>query len=328
MSERQQPDLPFDYPAGIRPGKKVLIVDPEEGTAERVAAELSSVGCVCRRAASGEEALGALQAEYYDLVILAADMPGLDGFETCRRLRLDPQLPPTPVILIGSDGGGRKIIHGFEQGADDFVGRPYDTDEFVARVKALLVRSERHIGVNPLTQLPGNLRIRAEIERRIRSGEAFAVYYLDVDEFKAYNDKYGYDAGDDAIRLLARILIGLRSLVPLRYYFVGHIGGDDFVLISDPQRVEDVCEEIIRQFDAAAVRLYNEEDRRRGYSVTTDRRGQEVQVPLMRLSIGVVTNERRALEDPRQVAEIATETKQRAKQTSGSSSYYIDQRRG
>lgn len=323
----QQSDLPLDYPAAMRPGKKVLIVDPEEGTAGLVAAELSRVGCVCRRAMSGEEALNALRGEYYDLVILTADMPGLDGFETCRRLRLDPELPPTPVILLGGDEGGRNVLHGFEQGADDVVGRPYDTAEFVARVKSLLVRSERHIGVNPLTQLPGNLRIRTEIERRIRSGEAFAVYYLDIDEFKAYNDKYGYDAGDAAIRLLARILIGLRSQVPLRYYFVGHIGGDDFVLISDPQRVEDVCEEIIRQFDTASAHLYNEEDRRRGYSVSVDRRGVEVQVSLMRLSIGVVTNERRPLEDPRQVAEIATETKQKAKQTSGSSSYYIDQRR-
>ena len=324
----QQGDLPLGFePLAVRPGKKVLIVDREELSVERMARELTQAGCDCRRATTGEEALNALHRESFDLVILAVDVPGLDGFQTCRRLRLDPGLPPTPVILLGSGRDGREVIHGFQHGADDFVGRPYDTDEFMARVKALLVRTERQIDANPLTTLPGNRQIREEIARRIALGEPFTVYYLDIDDFKAFNDRYGYDQGDEAIRLLARILTGLRSRFPLRTPFVGHIGGDDFVLVTEPYQREEICQEIIRAFDSEVGHLYHEEDRRRGYTVTVDRRGQRQQFPLMHLSIGVVSNEHRQLDDPRQVAQIASETKQKAKETRGASSYYIDQRR-
>jgi GGDEF domain-containing protein len=116
--------------------------------------------------------------------------------------------------------------------------------------------------------------------------------------------------------------------MPLRAPFVGHIGGDDFVLVAEPGHKEEVCQEIIREWDAEVGQLYNEDDRRRGYAVTVDRRGERQQFPLMRLSIGVVTNEYRTLDDPRKVAEIASETKSKAKETRGANSYYIDQRRG
>jgi diguanylate cyclase (GGDEF)-like protein len=324
-----QPDLPLEYqPFAIRPGKRILIVDHDDFTAEHVVEVLSAASFVCTRAKSGEEALHALHEGFFDLVLLTTDMPGLDGYETCRRLRLDMDLPPTPVILLGGGTNGREVIHGLEQGADDFIGRPYNTDEFLARVKALLIRSERHIDANPLTTLPGNRQIRAEMARRIALGEPFAVYYLDIDDFKPFNDCYGYDAGDEAIRLLARILTGIRARIPLRAPFVGHIGGDDFVLLAESQRKEEVCQEIIRAWDAEVSRLYNEEDRRHGCIVTVDRRGERQQFPIMRLSIGVVTNEYRTLDDPRKVAEIASETKSKAKETRGANSYYIDRRRG
>jgi diguanylate cyclase (GGDEF)-like protein len=324
-----QPTLPVDQrPFAVTPGKKILVVEPDEGNALRLEHDLSPMGCRCRRVTDGEEALLELQDGDYDLVILSVNLPGSSGFEICRRLRMSPELPPTPVILLGARTNGRDVVRGFEEGADDFVGRPYDADEFLARVKALLVRSERHIGLNPLTALPGNLVIGAEIDRRIGEGGPFAVYYLDIDNFKAYNDGYGYDAGDRAIRVLARILVGLRARLGLSGPFVGHIGGDDFVLIADPIRKEEICVEIIRAFDAEVVKLYSETDRARGFTIVENRRGKRDRVPLMRISIGVVTNEHRPLTDAREVAQIASETKRKAKESRGVSSYYIDQRRG
>jgi len=311
----------------VTPGKKILVVEPDEESALRLERDLSPMGCSCRRVTEGEEALTELQNENYDLVILSVNLPGPSGFEICRRLRMSPELPPTPVILLGARTNGSEVVRGFEEGADDFVGRPYNAEEFLARVKALLVRSERHIGLNPLTALPGNLMIGAEIERRIREGSPFAVFYLDIDDFKSYNDTYGYDAGDQAIRMLARILVGLRARLGLRTPFVGHIGGDDFVLIVEPMRKEEICVEIISAFDAEVGKLYSEADRARGFTIVEDRRGKRDRVPLMRISIGVVTNEHRPLTDAREVAHIASETKRKAKESGGASNYYIDKRR-
>jgi GGDEF domain-containing protein len=179
--------------------------------------------------------------------------------------------------------------------------------------------------MQPTTRLPGPPEIEQEIRRRIATGEKFAVCYADLDHFKEYNDRYSYAEGDRVIRMLALMLHDVVKGMCGELGFVGHIGGDDFIFIVPPDRAGEICEEIVTVFDLLVPYQYSEQDRRAGYYFGKDRRGQLHRVPLMTVSIGIVTNVRRRLTHPAQVSELATEMKSYAKTLPGSV-YVVDRR--
>jgi len=189
----------------------------------------------------------------------------------------------------------------------------------------IIRRTETNIGSNPLTRLPGNTEIYREIEFRLKSRNRFAMAYLDIDNFKAYDDKYGYEKGDKIIVETGLIIQATIARVGNKKDFVGHIGGDDFVFLSTPAKIEKICQEIITRFDEVIPSYYNEEDRSRGYIECEDRRGNVNRFPILTLSIGIVTNDRRKMSSHIQAAEISTEMKNFAKRFKGSS-YKIDRR--
>jgi GGDEF domain-containing protein len=195
----------------------------------------------------------------------------------------------------------------------------------VSRLDGLLERSRRDVSVNPTTRLPGPSEIKCEIGRRMETGELFAVCYADLDHFKEYNDRYSYNDGDRVIYILSRILHDVVNGRVGRRGFVGHIGGDDFIVIIPFDAIADVCGEVLEVFDALIPFQYNEQDRRAGYYFGKDRRGQLHRVPLMTLSIGIVTNQHRRFQHPAQVSELATEMKSYAKTHPGSI-YVMDRR--
>jgi GGDEF domain-containing protein len=185
-------------------------------------------------------------------------------------------------------------------------------------------RAERDVSVHPTTLLPGTVQIERDIAERLRSGEQFAVCYADLDHFKEFNDRYGYNNGDRVILILSRILRDVvRAYSPTA--FVGHIGGDDFIFNAPLEDFRLCCEEVISVFNELIPLQYSEEDRARGFFFGKDRRGEEYEVPLMTLSIGVVTNERRTFVHTAQISELATEMKAYAKSFSGSI-YVVDRR--
>ena len=191
----------------------------------------------------------------------------------------------------------------------------------------MLARTERDVSVHPSTRLPGTTEIEREIRRRLEGGEEFAVCYADLDHFKEYNDRYSYYDGDRVIFLLSRILHDVvKGLVGPRG-FVGHIGGDDFIFVVPADTMSAVSTEILEVFDALVPLQYNEQDRRAGYFFGKDRRGQLHRVPLMTLSIGIVTNRNRHFTHPAQVSELATEMKSYAKTLPGSV-FVVDRRQG
>jgi len=189
----------------------------------------------------------------------------------------------------------------------------------------MMRRAERDVRVHPSTRLPGAPEIEAEIARRLASGVSFAVCYADLDHFKEYNDRYSYNEGDRVIRILAKILHDVVKGTCPDEGFVGHIGGDDFIFIIPAAPVAEICEEILSVFDAIVPYQYSEHDRRAGYYFGKDRRGQLHRVPLMTVSIGVVTNQRRRFTHPGQVSELATEMKSYAKTRPGSV-FVVDRR--
>ncbi len=188
-----------------------------------------------------------------------------------------------------------------------------------------MTRTQRDVAVNPSTRLPGTTEIEREIRRRMETAEQFAVCYADLDHFKEYNDRYSYYDGDRVIYILSRILHDVVKGMLGGQGFVGHIGGDDFIVVIPIASISEVCTEVLFVFDTLIPYQYNEQDRRAGYYFGKDRRGQLHRVPLMTLSIGIVTNQHRRFMHPAQVSELATEMKSYAKIQPGSV-FVVDRR--
>jgi PleD family two-component response regulator len=279
-----------------------------------------------RVAHDGQEAVDQIAGEIPDIVILDVQMPRLNGFEVCKRIKSDIFLRHIPVLMLTAQDSTSYKVAGLESGADDYVTKPFDMDELLARIRTLLRRTRQGLEANPLTRLPGNVTIEKEIMQRIKASTPFAVLYIDLNEFKAYNDIYGFVKGDDIIRETARIIVPLAEAV---HGFCGHIGGDDFVIITTPDEAETLCQRIIAEFDAQSPGFYTPEDRTRGYVITKDRRGQETKFNLLSMSIGVVTNQLRKIKSLGEVSKIGAEMKHFAKDQDGhhKSAYAIDRRK-
>lgn len=242
----------------------------------------------------------------------------------CRRLKADSFTGIVPAVILVDQASGA-FERALGAGADEVLSTITSDTEVTQRLDLLLRRSDRDVYVHPSTRLPGTIEIEGEIARRMDRGEGFAVCYADLDHFKEFNDRYSYFDGDRVIRLLAKLLHDVVKGTCGERGFVGHIGGDDFIFIIPSDMVNEACAEIVTVFDLIVPYQYSEQDRRAGYFFGKDRRGQLHRVPLMTLSIGVVTNERRHFTSAAQVSELATEMKGYAKTLAGSV-YTVDRR--
>lgn len=305
--------------------KKILVIDDTELTVNLIKEILTDAGYDVIVANDGVKGLQMVREEKPDLVILDVVMPGLDGFEVCKILREDESNNLMPILMLTSQDNEDDKLTGLELGVDDYIIKPFNHRELTSRVRNTLKRIDRNRWANPLTGLQGNIEIHAEINKRIAKNEMFAVVYLDLDNFKAYNDVYGFTSGDRAIKLTADIILSNVHMVSNAGDFIGHIGGDDFVVITVPERIDELCEGIIQDFDEKIRDLYSDEDRSRGYIATVNRLGQVMEFPIMTISIAVVTNETRTLYSPVQIAEIAAQVKKKAKMMQGS--VYVKDRR-
>jgi PleD family two-component response regulator len=261
------------------------------------------------------------------LIVVDADASGAEGPALCRTLKDDPYTAIVPVAFLSGQHAAGRVKDWFAAGADEVITPLFEPAEQRSRLDVLLLRTERNVAVHPSTRLPGTTEIEREFRQRMEHSERFAVCYADLDHFKEYNDRYSYYDGDRVIFILSRILRDVvKGLCPTDG-FVGHIGGDDFIVVLPIGRVPEVCSEIISVFDNLIPLQYNAQDRRAGYFFGKDRRGQLHRVPLMTLSIGIVTNEHRVFTHPAQVSELATEMKSYAKTLPGSV-FVVDRRRG
>ncbi len=297
---------------------RILVVDDDPDIARFIALNLELEGFEVRIAHDGLEALSAVELWLPDLVLLDVMMPRLDGVDTCRKLRSDPLTANLPVIMLTAKSLSADKVLGLTAGADDYIVKPFDTLELVARVRSTMRRNAEMRAVSPLTGLPGNHRINEEIAARMATGQHFAVCHADLDNFKAFNDRYGWLRGDDVISLLATAMKTASSEVGNPVPFLGHVGGDDFVLVCHPDQVEGVTNRTIDLFDSQVPRLYDPIDAERGYIAILDRQGAERRYPIVSVSIGVAVTGRRAFRDHREIVAIATEMKTVAKRRLGS----------
>ncbi|HUH14239.1 MAG TPA: diguanylate cyclase [Longimicrobiales bacterium] len=243
----------------------------------------------------------------------------------CRLIKSDTFSAIVPVIFLLEDPAQARVLGCLEAGADEVLSVDMDEREQVLRLRMTLERADRDVSVNPTTRLPGTVQIARDISERLASGELFAVCYADIDHFKEFNDRYGYNHGDRIITILSLILRDVvKTFSPAG--FIGHIGGDDFIFNVPLENMRACCEHIIEVFDELLPCQYSEEDRGRGYFLGKDRRGNVHRIPIMTLSIGVVTNQHRVFSHTARVSELASEMKTYAKTLSGSV-FAVDRRR-
>jgi diguanylate cyclase (GGDEF)-like protein len=304
----------------------VLVVDDDPDVARFVEVNLRSAGYDVTVASDGEEALERAVELRPDLVLLDVMMPKLDGFEVAQRLRRDARTSSTSIIMLTAKALSSDKVLGLSTGADDYIIKPFDPVELLARVKGTLRRAREMRALSPLTGLPGNIRVQEEIRRRVAEEQPFALLYADVDHFKAYNDHYGFVRGDRAIQAMARLASEVSHDMVGPEGFVGHVGGDDFVLIVPPEIAEDVATRLCERFDEEAPMLYDPDDLERGHIEVKDRQGAMAKFPILTVSVGIVSTSIRGFSHYGEAVSVATEMKQVAKRQPGSS-FAVDRRR-
>lgn len=309
-------ELEEQEPSG---GESLLVVDDDPFIARLLEIELKAAGYDVRVASDGVQALEAAQQRCPDLVLADVMMPNMDGFELTRRLRQDPRTAAVSIIMLTARGLSADKLEGFAIGADDYIVKPFDTPELLARIRGVLRRSRDMRAQSPLTGLPGNVRIEEEIEGRLQQDIEFAILYADLDHFKSFNDHYGFLRGDEAIQATARMIESLVDDMGKGQGFLGHVGGDDFVVVVPPSVAAEVAQAIVERFDEMAPDLYDAEDRTRGFIEVIDRRGELQRFPRLSISIGVASTDKRAFRHYAEAVAIATEMKTFTKSSSGSS---------
>lgn len=230
-----------------------------------------------------------------------------------------------PIILYHPNPDTNTMIAAYENGAEEFIHGEWVNHLVEVKIKNVIDRNRRDLSVNPSTRLPGTNLIEKELTRQISMGAEFALCYADLDNFKAYNDYYGYSKGDKVVRLTAKIL---RDIVfdSCREGFVGHIAGDDYIFIIPPDRVDDICSSFIRVFDLLIPFRYELEDRQRGEINSINRRGEKEVFPILTVSIAVVINENEKFEHVGELSKMLADLKKAVKMKSGSN-YMVERRK-
>jgi diguanylate cyclase (GGDEF)-like protein len=305
--------------------ERVLVADDDPDILTVVKVNLELDGFEVVTAVDGEDALQKATSGPPDVIILDIMMPRMDGLTALHRLRSQAATASIPIILLTARGLPEDRVRGLELGADDYITKPFDITELAARVRAVLRRTQAARDLSPLTGLPGNFKITAEIENAIQERRQFALVHGDLDNFKAFNDHYGFMRGDEVIRFCGRCLSEAATSLGIEGAFVGHIGGDDFVTIIPPSMAESYCKEVIERFDDGILDLYDTADALRGYIEVIDRRGERYAFPVVSLSLGVASTDVRDIGTQWEASAIAVEMKEFAKKQPGST-YRIDRR--
>lgn len=297
---------------------KILVADDEPNIRRILGFLLEEAGYEVVVAADGGEVLDLVVGERPDLVLLDVMMPGLDGFavlEQIRQLRGHARLP---VIMLTARSESASRVRGIKSGANDYVAKPFEQEELLARVANMLETARAQREANPLTGLPGNHAIEREMSRRLAGPTPFAAMYLDIDRFKRFNDHYGYARGDVAIEHVALAIDAVIDRHGEREDFVGHVGGDDFLILCATERAEAIADAVVAEFEHTRDLLHDPEDVARGYLEITTRTGDRIEAPLITLTVALITDVRARYAHPVAVSDALAELKRHGKRQPGS----------
>lgn len=297
---------------------RILVVEDEPFIRQILKVQLELAGYTVATAENGVQALQEIKNGRPDLVLLDLMMPDMDGHEVCKRLKCCHETSNIPVIILTAKSDLGEKVRTLEHGANDYLTKPYEQDELLARVRNLLKWSQTQREANPLTGFPGNVSIEHEANRRIFRRDMFAFMYIDLDHFKPFNDHYGYKRGDDVIRTLANVIADAVRGLGNPNDFIGHIGGDDFVVMTTPDKADAIAGEIVSRFDARSRELYDPVDLKRGYIEVESRSGARENFDLVSVTIAVVTNQRQEITHFARLSDLVSELKRYGKSVKGS----------
>lgn len=311
-----------------RAKKRILLVDPELlSVATTIGALKDDYHVVTAK--SGDEIYKQLRKVPVEMVILETRLADTEGFDICRKLKQDEATANLPVVFLTSENSVLTEEKCFAAGADEFITKPFNAPALKARIKKQFklsnaIRELRRLNqlaldANPNTGLPGNTSILNELSQLVENGGDVSVVYADLDHFKPYNDKYGFAQGDEVIIFTANVIRVAMQLNGCGDSFIGHIGGDDFVMLVPSDKLPAISDEIISRIDMGILEFYSEADASQGYIVANDREGKERQHPLISLSMGAIDLKERKVVSAFEIVDVCTETKKAAKQIAGSS---------
>ena len=260
------------------------------------------------------------------IIIINEDAIEVDVIDLCEKIRNDEDNSITPIIVVSSNSDKNHRIKILKESVEYYIKKPVNPQYLYFTIKNLSRLLNINRRISPLTGLPGNVQIHAELKKRISNKEEFSVLYLDLDNFKAYNDVYGFLKGDEIIKFTADTIIRCIHSQISDGSFVGHIGGDDFIAIVPTLNCEDLCKNIIANFDAEVTKFFTEEDSEKGYIEVANRKGVIEQFPLTSISIGVVEADKGRFTNMLEIGEVGAQVKHLAKSVIGSS-YAIDRRK-
>jgi len=272
-----------------------------------------------------DELIAVCQRYQINVIVVASGGRLVSEIELLRSIKCNVFLSIIPVVLYHPNPSQADVIAAYENGVEDFIYGDWSDRLVEVRINRAIERNHRDLSINPSTYLPGPAMIDREITRLIKAGSEFAVCYADLDNFKAFNDYYGYFRGDKIIRLSARVIKDIVFDL-CRGGFVGHVAGDDYIFIIDPEQVDLICSEIIRTFDALIPYQYEQEDRQRGHITTTNRRGQVEEFPLLTVSIAVLMNRGGEFQHVGEMSNMLADLKKATKMIDGSA-YLVERRR-
>ncbi|MCM8775105.1 MAG: diguanylate cyclase [Candidatus Omnitrophica bacterium] len=273
-----------------------------------------------------EDVLRALERERADLILISTQMERVGGKLLIERIRERSHLASVSVIVMAEEDQLAELLMIKERGFDDFLIKPFSPLDLQLRVALNIARNHEKIRTNALTHLPGNHTIEKIIRKKIEEGEKFSVLYVDINHFKSFNDLYGFEKGDNVIRQTANILLQTaEKVLPNEDCFVGHIGGDDFIVVLGVEHEEAFARTFIAEFDRIIPTYYNEAHQKQGYVRVTNRRGKRETVPLMSCSVAACNNVRRPYKNLGEIAQDAAEVKNFLKMQPGS--HYLRDRR-
>ena len=303
-----------------------LIVDDDDQVLRLVKRVLERAGFEVVTVSDGHAAHDAAIEWRPDIILLDLMLGETTGDKIMAELREDFRTRLIPVVFLTVRDSLKDKVEHLLSGADDYVTKPFIPEELVARLRAVMTRSTMARGLSPLTGMSGNTDILREISRRLAQHTRFAVLYPDIDAFKSYNDHYGFLRGDDVIKTLATIILEVLEENHSSHHFAGHVGGDDFVILTEPGMAEAIATEITQRFDSAIPALYDPVDRERGWIESEERNGSTLRTPMVSVSIGIVIAEPGSYGSAAAVAARASEVKGVAKRMPGSK-WVLDRRR-
>ena len=237
--------------------KKIVVAEDDDAIAHLVAAALGDAGFLCLRARDGDEALLLSRREAPDLLILDVMMPHMGGLEVARRLKADVLSSRIPILMLTSLSGVADRVKGLDAGADDYLAKPFDLRELIARTRALIRSATRERDRNPTTNLPGSSAVEDYVDALIKQGRTDrTLLYIDVDHFDTYADAFGFHKADEVVAELGELVLDHARNHEGPEAFVGHVGGDDFAIVVRAGEAEKLANELCSAFDSRVPRWY------------------------------------------------------------------------